>query len=365
MTKKLLVMAGGTGGHVFPGLAVAEHLRNAGWEVNWLGTKDRMEARIVPEHNINIHFINIAGVRGNGIVRLLKAPFMIINAIWQAIKVLRKTKPNIVLGMGGYASGPGGLAAWLMGVPLILHEQNATPGMTNKLLAPLARKVLTGFAVPEWKIKGTKIKQVGNPVRATFSSVSEKLEVNDPLRILVCGGSLGARVLNETVPKAIALLLKNASSDNMQVWHQTGKGNQESVQLAYNKAGIAQEAAEVAEFITDMNTAYDWADVVICRAGALTVSEVALAGRCAIFVPLPHAVDDHQTRNAKYLESKGAAFILSQNHLNADSLGQLLRELSQDKDKIVQMSHSARGLGVRSATSVVAQICDEEAKYRV
>lgn len=357
MYKRMLVMAGGTGGHVFPGIAVAEYLREAGWQIEWLGTKDRMEARIVPQHQMKIHFIDVAGVRGNGIVRLLKAPFMIVHAVLQAISVLRKTRPNIVLGMGGYASGPGGIAAWLMGVPLVLHEQNATPGLTNRLLAPLACKILTGFAISDWKVNANKIKQVGNPVRATFSDVSEKNQVNEQLRILVCGGSLGARVLNEKVPATISMLDHN----NIQLWHQSGKGNQETVLQAYESAGVARANVKVAEFIKDMNEAYEWADIVICRAGALTVSEVALAGRCAIFVPLPSAVDDHQTLNAKYLESNDAAMIMPQNKFDSNALARLIQELNDNREKIISMSKEARKLGVKSATQDVAKICSEEA----
>lgn len=361
MNKKLLVMAGGTGGHVFPGIAVAEYLKNEGWQIDWLGTKDRMEARIVPEHGFDIHFIHIAGVRGNGLVRLIKAPFMIIKAVWQALSVLRKIRPHIVLGMGGYASGPGGLAAWLMGVPLVLHEQNAAPGLTNKLLAPISRRVLTGFAVPHWKVKSEKIKQAGNPVRANFSQVSEKLAVGDKPHILICGGSLGARVLNEHVPKA----LKELTDLCWQVRHQTGKGNVASVTAAYEQSGINKTDVQVVEFISDMNDAYEWADIIICRAGALTVSEVALAGRCAIFVPLPHAVDDHQTLNARYLESNNAAMILPQPRLESGELPSQLRELLEDRETVISISGRARSLGIRNATEKVAEVCIEEASGRI
>lgn len=361
MTKKLMVMAGGTGGHVFPGLAVAEHLQQQGWQIDWLGTSDRMESRLVPEHGFPIHFIDIAGVRGNGLLRLLKAPFMIIHAIWQAISVFRKTRPNVVLGMGGYASGPGGIAAWLMGIPLILHEQNAAAGMTNKMLAPLARKVLTGFSVPDWQGKGAKVRQVGNPVRSTFSRVSEKQSVNSPLNVLICGGSLGAQALNQQVPKTVAEL----SDLNLNIWHQTGKGHRASVFAAYDARGVDTNRLRIDEFIKDMNQAYEWADVVICRAGALTVAEVALAGRCAIFVPLPHAVDDHQTLNARFLESQSAAIILPQPRLANGELTTILRNLVKETDEIIKMSVNARNAGTRDATNKVADICIEEASCRV
>lgn len=361
MTKRLMVMAGGTGGHVFPGLAVAEHLKQQGWQIDWLGTSERMESRLVPEQGFPIHFIDVAGVRGNGVVRLLTAPFMVIHAVWQAISVLRKSKPDVVLGMGGYASGPGGVAAWLLGIPLILHEQNAAAGLTNKLLVPLARKVLTGFSVPAWQSKGDKVRLVGNPVRATFSDVSEKLTVNTPLRILICGGSLGARVLNQRVPEAIGMLPEL----DLNIWHQSGKDNQDSVVRAYEENNVDIEKIKVEEFIKDMNQAYEWADIVIARAGALTVSEAALAGRCAIFVPLPHAVDDHQTLNAKFLQSKGAATILPQTELENGALSAILARLGKHPEEIINMSQKARKSGIGNATSMVAEACIEEASRKV
>ena len=355
MGKKLLVMAGGTGGHVFPGLAVAQYLKDKSWAVEWLGTRERMEAGLVPKHGFDIHFIDVAGVRGNGVVRLLKAPFMVLHAILQAFRLMRKSRPDAVLGMGGYASGPGGIAAWLLGIPLILHEQNATPGLTNKWLAPFARKVLTGFAVPSWKLSADKIRQVGNPVRAGFIDVSEKEQVSGSLNILICGGSLGARVLNQQVPKA----LQGLPVQEFSVWHQAGKGNGEQVHQHYLAAGISDSQVKVAEFIDDMNAAYDWADIVICRAGALTVSEVALAGRCAIFVPLPHAVDDHQTKNAEFLTSHKAGFLLPQADLESDKLTELLADLQKNKQEIVAVSKRARQLANANATQVVAEVCEQ------
>ncbi|WP_338294809.1 undecaprenyldiphospho-muramoylpentapeptide beta-N-acetylglucosaminyltransferase [Planctobacterium marinum] len=360
MAKRLLVMAGGTGGHVFPGLAVAEHLKAAGWQVEWLGTADRIEAQLVPKHGFDINFVTISGVRGNGLLRLIKAPFMVLNAVFQSIRILRRFRPSLVLGMGGYASGPGGAAAWLCGIPLVLHEQNATPGLTNKILARFATKVLTAFDIPHWQTAGAKKHQVGNPVRAAFASVSEKKSVETELKILICGGSLGARVLNQQVPAALAQL----STHDFSVWHQAGKGNSDSVSCAYQAAGLSESNVRISDFIDEMVEAYEWADVVICRAGALTVSEVALAGRCAIFVPLPHAVDDHQTKNAQYLVANEAALLLPQPQLEQGGLVPLLEQLNAKRESIVEMSQKARACGERKATEKVANICVQEASAK-
>ena len=360
MAKRLLVMAGGTGGHVFPGLAVAEQLKASGWQVEWLGTSDRMEAELVPKHGFTINFINVSGVRGNGLVRLIKAPFMVLKAVFQSISLLRRFKPHLVLGMGGYASGPGGAAAWLCGVPLVLHEQNATPGLTNKILARFARKVLTAFDIPNWQTAGGKKHQVGNPVRAEFASVSEKKTLETELKILICGGSLGAQVLNQQVPEALARF----STETFNVWHQAGKGNSEFVMSAYQSAGLDETTVQVTDFIDEMVDAYEWADIVICRAGALTVSEVALAGRCAIFVPLPHAVDDHQTKNAQYLVANNAALLLPQSQLEQGGLVPLIEQLNAERERIIAMSQKARACGERRATEKVASICVQEASAK-
>lgn len=357
MSNRLLVMAGGTGGHVFPGLAVAEFLKQQGWQVEWLGTADRMEAQLVPKHGFDINFIDISGVRGNGLLRLIKAPFKVLRAIWQAAKVLRSFKPDVVLGMGGYASGPGGVAAWLSGIPLVLHEQNAAPGMTNKLLALIAKRVLTAFDNAGWLEGNSKKQQVGNPVRAAFAQISEKSSLTDDLRILICGGSLGARALNQHVPEALSQL----DNRHFQVWHQAGKGNSEEVLQAYEASQLNSENIKVADFIEEMMQAYEWADIVICRAGALTVSEIALAGRCAIFVPLPHAVDDHQTKNAQYLVAKDAGVLLPQSQLTSGELVTVLNKLNSERERIIQISKNARSCGERSATEKVANVCIEQA----
>ncbi|NHI01196.1 undecaprenyldiphospho-muramoylpentapeptide beta-N-acetylglucosaminyltransferase [Oceanimonas sp. MB9] len=344
-SKTLLVMAGGTGGHVFPGLAVADLLRDEGWTIHWLGTAERMEARLVPEHGYPLHTIDIAGVRGNGVKRLLAAPFKIANAVRQARSVLKQTRPDVVLGMGGFAAGPGGVAARLAGIPLVLHEQNAAAGMTNKLLARIASRVLMAFpgAFEQGEV-------VGNPVRpdvVALPAPAERIGTGvQPLRLLVVGGSLGAKVLNDTLPEALAQV-----SAPVQVRHQCGKGNGEAVRAAYAAHGIK---AEVSDFISDMAAAYGEADLVVCRAGALTVSEVAAAGLGAIFVPLPHAVDDHQTKNAQALVSEGAALLMPQQALTPAALAQQLEQLAGNRERLRDMAGRARQLAITDAAARVA-----------
>ncbi|MSE13975.1 undecaprenyldiphospho-muramoylpentapeptide beta-N-acetylglucosaminyltransferase, partial [Pantoea agglomerans] len=272
--KRLMVMAGGTGGHVFPGLAVAHHLMEQGWQVRWLGTADRMEADLVPKHGIDIDFIRISGLRGKGMKALLLAPLRIFNAWRQARRIMKAWQPDVVLGMGGYVSGPGGLAAWSCGIPVVLHEQNGIAGLTNKWLAKIATKVLQAFpgAFPAADV-------VGNPVRTDVLALplpAQRLaDRHGPIRVLVIGGSQGARILNQTLPQVAALV-----GDEITLWHQTGKGSLPETEKAYQQVGQTQH--KVTEFIDDMAAAYAWADVVVCRSGALTVSEVAAAGLPAI-----------------------------------------------------------------------------------
>uniref|UniRef100_UPI001E348441 undecaprenyldiphospho-muramoylpentapeptide beta-N-acetylglucosaminyltransferase n=1 Tax=Oceanimonas marisflavi TaxID=2059724 RepID=UPI001E348441 len=338
-------MAGGTGGHVFPGLAVADLLEQEGWTIHWLGTADRMEAQLVPKHGYPLHTISISGVRGNGVKRLLSAPFKIANAVRQARRILKQTRPDVVLGMGGFAAGPGGLAARLAGIPLVLHEQNAAAGMTNRLLARMASKVLMAFpgAFDEGEV-------VGNPVRpevVALPAPAERIGTGEqPLRLLVVGGSLGAKVLNETLPEALALV-----KARMTVRHQCGRGNSTAVQAAYQAQGVK---AEVSDFITDMAAAYGEADLVVCRAGALTVSEVAAAGIGAIFVPLPHAVDDHQTKNAQALVNEGAALLMPQRMLTPAALAQQLEQLAGSREQLLDMAGRARQLAITDAAVRVA-----------
>jgi UDP-N-acetylglucosamine--N-acetylmuramyl-(pentapeptide) pyrophosphoryl-undecaprenol N-acetylglucosamine transferase len=354
MTKRLLVMAGGTGGHVFPGLAVAFELVAQNWQIHWLGTSGRMEAQIVPQAGYPISFIDVVGVRKNGIATLLLAPFKIIKATIQAHQVIKQFKPDVVIGMGGFASGPGGVATWLNRLPLILHEQNAVPGLTNKLLSRLAKKVLTGFdkTFPEQSLNQTsKYVWVGNPVRSEFAALPERNTIDLPLNLLVVGGSLGAQVLNETVP----LALVNIKQIN--VHHQTGAGHLDKVHGAYTQQGIAADSYKITEFIDDIPAAYAWADLVICRAGALTVAEVAAAGVPAIFVPLPYAVDDHQTKNAQILVDLQAADLLPQGELSVEQLCSLLQKYVQSPDTLLEMGKRAKTVARFDAAKEVAHCC--------
>ncbi len=355
MTKRLLVMAGGTGGHVFPGIAVAKHLQQQGWTIHWIGTADRMEADLVPKHGFDISFIDISGVRGNGIKRLCAAPFRILKSVLQARTVIQNFKPDVVLGMGGFASGPGGVAAWLQGIPVVLHEQNAAAGLTNRLLAKIAKRVLMAF--PGAFSQG---QLVGNPVREDVLALHQQTRmVKDKLTVLVVGGSLGAKVLNDTLPAALALL----PQDKICVRHQVGKNNAAKINAAYHTAGVTAEF-EVTDFIDDMAQAYQQADVVVCRAGALTVSEVAVAGLPAIFIPLPHAVDDHQTKNAQALVHAGGAVLMPQDQFNATDLAKLLQQWIDDESQLVAMSDAAKSAAILDATEQVATACSMLCKER-
>lgn len=342
--KRLMVMAGGTGGHVFPGLAVAHHLMAQGWQVRWLGTADRMEADLVPKHGIDIDFIRISGLRGKGIKALLAAPVRIFNAWRQARSIMKAWKPDVVLGMGGYVSGPGGLAAWSCGIPVVLHEQNGIAGLTNKWLAKLATKVMQAFpgAFPHAEV-------VGNPVRTDVLALSrpeQRLAGREgPVRVLVIGGSQGARVLNQTMPQVAALM-----GDRITLWHQTGKGAQNDTAAAYATADSAHQH-KISEFIDDMAAAYAWADVVVCRSGALTVSEIAAAGLPAIFVPFQHK-DRQQYWNALPLETAGAAKIFEQPQFTAQAVAETLQQW--DRPTLLLMAQKARQVAIPDATERVA-----------
>lgn len=369
----LLVMAGGTGGHIFPGLAVAEKLKGEGWHIHWLGTADRMEADIVPAYGFKISFISISGLRNKNLVTWLKLPFKLINALLQALSVIRKIKPDAVLGMGGYASAPGGLAAWIMNKPLVIHEQNAAAGLTNRLLAKVATKVCSAF--PHAFKENISAQVVGNPLRASIGkeivqneNKNKKETTKASRNILVIGGSLGAQILNQTVPESFSKLVKTSSSLSINssdeqspfnIWHQTGKGNQQDVIDAYNQHYLADEEVRITEFIDDIASAYQWADVVICRAGALTVSELAMAAKPAIFVPLPHAVDDHQTKNAQYLVSRGGAVLIKQKELTSKVLANKLNELFSKPRVLKQMAQSTFAAADADATNKVADICQQ------
>ncbi len=351
MSRKIMVVAGGTGGHIFPGIATVEELKKAGWQAVWLGTPDRMEADVVPRHGIDIRFIKVKGLRGNGIKRLLSAPWMILRAIWAAKSIMQAERPDVVLAMGGYVTGPAGIAAKMLGIPLVLHEQNAVAGMTNKLLARIANKVLAAFP----SAFGDKAEVVGNPVRETLSALSPKAP-QSPIRVLVVGGSLGAKALNDVLPSAFAEL---AQQTPLYVQHQTGKGHSAAVIKAYENAGFE---AHVTEFIHNMDEAMASADILVCRAGALTVSEVAAAGKMAVFVPFPHAVDDHQTANAAYLVSGGAALLMPQNELTQESLCALLAPYLAQPDMIFERATRAKALAKCDASARLAQHCQQAVK---
>jgi UDP-N-acetylglucosamine--N-acetylmuramyl-(pentapeptide) pyrophosphoryl-undecaprenol N-acetylglucosamine transferase len=344
-----MVMAGGTGGHVFPALAVAQELRDRDVAVTWLGTRRGIEAELVPNHKFPINYIDVEGVRGRGIVKLLKAPFVLIKAIWQSVNVIRSQKPDVVLGLGGFASGPGGVAARLLGLPLVIHEQNAIAGTTNKLLSNIANRVLEAFpgALPqgEW---------VGNPVRKEIAALPLSKQVNDrPLQLLVLGGSLGASAINQQVPAALALL---AQSARPRVRHQCGRAHQAVTEKAYSAAGVE---VSIEPFIADMAEAYGWADMVICRAGALTVAELTAAGVGALLVPYPHAIDDHQTKNGEWLVGQGAALLIQQPDLTPEKLTALISEWSADRDKLESMAVNARQMAKVGVAESVADVCVE------
>jgi len=341
--KRLMVMAGGTGGHVLPGLAVAHHLMAQGWQVRWHGTADRMEADLVPKHGIEIDFIRISGLRGKGLKAQLTAPLRIWQAVRQAKAIMRSYQPDVVLGMGGYVSGPGGLAAWQCGIPVVLHEQNGIAGLTNRWLARIAAKVMQAFpgAFPNAEVVGTPVRTDVLPLPLP----AERLQGREgPLRVLVIGGSQGARVRNQTVPEVAARL-----GDRITLWHQVGKGALETVLRDYERVGQTQH--KVTEFIDDMAAAYAWADVVVCRSGALTVSEIAAAGLPAIFVPFQHK-DRQLYWNARPLEEAGAAKIIEQPQFNADTVADLLA--SWDRPQLLAMAEKARAVAIPDATERVA-----------
>lgn len=352
--KTFLIMAGGTGGHVFPALATARMLQTLDVKVHWLGSANGMEIDLISATDIPVSCISISGLRGKGKLALLAAPFKLVNALLQAIFVIRSVKPDGVLGMGGFVTGPGGLAAWLMGKPLLIHEQNAVAGLTNKLLAKFASVVMEAF--PHSFPADVKTVVTGNPVRkeiCELPSITEPKGKGDKVRVLVVGGSLGAVAINQTVPEAMALDGQNMAFD---IVHQTGKKNLEATQAQYLKEGVK---AEVVPFIDDMKSAYEWADVVICRAGALTISELCMAGVGAILIPYPHAVDDHQTKNAGFMVNSGAAILMPQNELTAVSLNKQLITLTENKEIMTTMAQAARKLARPDATEKVVTNCME------
>lgn len=358
----VLVMAGGTGGHVFPALAVAEELRTRGHHIHWLGTARGIEVRLVPAANIPLHLIKVEGVRGRGVSGLFKAPFLISFAVAQALKLIRGLNPDVVIGFGGFASGPGGLAARILGKPLVVHEQNAVAGTTNRMLAKVATRILAAFPNAFHSGLEDKVQVVGNPVRATIhqlintqSRYLARAEKKLPLQLLVLGGSLGAKAINELVPEALAQIPLELCP---QVWHQAGKNHVDTTNALYKQLHVD---ARVDAFVDDMAAAYAWADLVICRAGALTVSELAAAGVAAALIPLPSAIDDHQTWNAKFLSDAGAGVALVQKELTAAKLAALLLTELADRQQLSAMAEKAQQLAKPHAAAQVAEICEEVA----
>ncbi|MDQ2069506.1 undecaprenyldiphospho-muramoylpentapeptide beta-N-acetylglucosaminyltransferase [Natronospira bacteriovora] len=355
--RHAVIMAGGTGGHVFPGLAVAEVLRARGWTVSWLGTQAGLESRLVPARAIELDCIQVGALRGKGLVGWLAMPWRLLRAIAQARRVLRRRRPAVVLGMGGFASGPGGLAACLMRLPLVIHEQNAIAGLTNRVLARCARRVLCGF--PGSFPQSLGAQTVGNPVRQAVVDLpapEERLRGRDgPVRLLVVGGSQGAKAINESLPRAVAGLPQG----RVTVRHQCGPRWLEETRAAWDESGVA---ANVEPFIEDMADAWAWADLAICRAGALTVAELAAAGVASVLVPFPAAVDDHQTANALFLERAGAARLLPQERLEKGELGPMLDALTENRDHLIHMARRARAEARPDADQVVADVCEAVAR---
>lgn len=355
--RRFLMMAGGTGGHVFPALATARRLQELGHDVHWLGSAGGMEERLIGDTDIPLSVIRVSGLRGKGLMAKLAAPVRLVRALAQAIAVVRRVKPDCVVGMGGFASGPGGLAAWLLRKPLLVHEQNAVAGMTNRILSRFAKTVMEAFP---GSFGGDVVTRcTGNPVRADVAALAAPEQRfgdrSGPLRVLVLGGSLGARAINETVPAALAQV---PAGQRPQVRHQCGERNLDHARAGYQEAGVD---VSLEPFIQDMAEAYGWADLVICRAGALTVSELCVAGVGALLVPFPHAVDDHQTRNAGYMVKAGAGLLLPQGRLTPELLAQTLMDLEADRQRILDMAMAARTLARPDATERVVNYCLEAA----
>lgn len=347
--KPVMIMAGGTGGHVYPALAVADELRARGISVVWLGTRKGIEARLVPEAGIPVDWMGVNGLRGKGVLQLMMAPFNLLLACAQAMRIIMKHKPCVVLGMGGFVSGPGGLVAWLLRKPLLIHEQNAIPGLTNRLLAKVTGRVMVAF--PGSFNKHSM--HVGNPVRKSIASIESPVtrfdNRSDALRLLVFGGSLGASRFNEVIPLALAKL---DPEQRPQIRHQSGSKNIEQAQKNYADVGIK---AQIDAYIDDMAEAYQWADLVICRSGAMSISEISAAGVASILVPYPYAVDDHQTANARYLSDAGAAILLPQKEMTVERLVEILTDFTRVQSKA--MAKKALSLGMPESTNIVTEQC--------
>ncbi len=350
--KPIVVMAGGTGGHVFPALAVAECLRSKGESIVWLGTHSGIESKVVPAANIAIEWLSIQGLRGKGVIAILRAPFLVIHACWQAYLALLRLRPKAVLGMGGFVAGPGGLMAWVLRIPLILHEQNSVTGLTNRLLSRLAKKCYFAFPSAAKSIADSEC--IGNPVRAEFFTLDAPEarllpRLGNNLNLLVIGGSLGASSLNKYIPSAVALIEATARPN---IKHQCGNRHLQTCRDNYRDAGVD---ADVVDFIEDMPSAYAWADLVVCRSGALTIAELTAVGVGSVLIPYPYAVDNHQYYNACFLEQNNAAQIMVEEHLSAKNLSALIRHYQSDRQALVALSKNAHALARADATEQLAQ----------
>lgn len=365
MSRTILIMAGGTGGHIFPALAVADYLKQLGWRVVWLGTHTGMEARIVPDRGYPMQYISFSGLRGKGLARILMLPLALLRAFWQSARIIRTVRPDIVLGVGGYVTFPAGMMASLLNRPLVIHEQNSVAGLTNRALAVVADRVLAGFPrafeeiianpIARFLKSKVKVEWTGNPVRVDISALPNPpqrfAERRGSLNLLVVGGSLGAQILNQVVPQALALI---APAQRPRTIHQAGAQHIAAVRSAYEKAGVD---AELKPFIDDMAAAYAACDLIICRAGALTVAEICAAGVASILVPFSQAVDDHQTGNARFLSDAGAALLVPQRELTAQRLAEIIKTFT--RDQLQRMASKARDLAKPDATRRVADVCME------
>jgi UDP-N-acetylglucosamine--N-acetylmuramyl-(pentapeptide) pyrophosphoryl-undecaprenol N-acetylglucosamine transferase len=365
MNATILIMAGGTGGHIFPALAVADYLKQKGWRVVWLGTRSGMEARVVPNRGYPMEFIEFSGVRGKGLLRMLMLPLQLLRAFWQSLRILRTLRPDVVLGVGGYVTFPAGLMASLLNRPLVIHEQNSVAGLSNRALSTVADRVLTGFPrafeeiisnpLARFLKPSAMVEWTGNPVRLEISALPNPehrfRDRRSRLNLLVVGGSLGAQILNQIVPNALALI---ESAQRPETIHQAGEQHISELRRAYDNAGVS---ADLKPFIDDMAAAYGACDLIICRAGALTVAEICAAGVASILVPFPHAVDDHQTTNARFLSDVGAAILMSQRDLTAQHLSDAIKAMT--RDQLQRMASKARALAKPEATKQVSDVCME------
>lgn len=350
--KTLMVMAGGTGGHVFPALAVAKELERKDTRITWLGTRKGLEAKVIPANDISMEWVSVEGLRGKSAASWLLAPFKLLRAMWQSAGAIRRVNPDCILGMGGFVAGPGGVAARLMGRPLIVHEQNAVAGMTNKYLAKIASKVLTGF--PNVEDLPTSASWVGNPVRSNI--VTSDRSGDKQINVLIIGGSQGAHSFNQKLPEVFSKLMQDDAMNDVSIWHQTGRDRSSVVVDAYAKQHVE---ARVSEFIDDMAAAYAWADLLICRAGAMTIAECCAAAKPALLIPYPYSAGDHQVKNAQAMVDIGAGKMLDNQEISKPVMVEVLTNLLEDKDKLAEMGQRALGLHKADALRTVVAVCEE------